>query len=282
MNNQEIAKKLNINAIATKLGLKLSDYVITEADFSSDLEVDEFFNIKYHTGNLTPNCVVIGCTVKALKYNANKKENIILSENIEAVKKGLSNLEFHIDNMLKFTKNIVICLKKYNTDTDNEIKIIRDYVTTRNLKFSVNDSYIKVSIGSIDLTKKVIDICKQKNDFQLLYDLDLTIIKKIKMIAKNIYHNSKINYTKTSLKKIKILENLHYTNLPICIAKTHYSISDNFQLLGDTQNFSIKVEDINSCVRAGFIVAYLGDILTMLESPRIPNYKKLSLMKILP
>ena len=265
--------------IATKLGLKLADYVVTEAGFGSDLGAEKFFDIKCRYGNLKPNCVVIVCTVKALKYNCGITKEDILKENTSAVNNGLSNLEVHIDNMLKYTKNIVVCLNKYDTDTEEEINIIKDYVQSRNLKFSINESYSKGSLGSVHLAEAVMNICNQENDFKLLYDTSLSIKEKINVIAKNIYHTTKVNYTKDSLDKIKKIEELNYSNLPICIAKTQYSISDNPKLLGYPKDFSIEVKDISIYTGAGFIVVYLGDILTMPGLSRHPNYENIDIDK---
>ena len=263
--------------IATKLGLKLADYVVTEAGFGSDLGAEKFFDIKCRYGNLKPNCVVIVVTIKALKYNAGVTKENILKENTEALIKGLPNLEVHIENMLKYTKNIVVCLNKYDTDTPKEIDIIKNYLNKRNIKFSINESYTKGSIGSLDLAKTVENISNQDNDFKLLYDINLSIKEKIETIAKNIYHTTKVNYSEISLNKIKKLEELNYNNLPICIAKTQYSISDNPKLLGYPKDFSIEVKDINIYTGAGFIVAYLGDILTMPGLSKHPNYENIDI-----
>ena len=263
--------------IATKLGLKLADYVVTEAGFGSDLGAEKFFDIKCRYGNLKPNCVVIVVTIKALKYNAGVTKENILKENTEALIKGLPNLEVHIENMLKYTKNIVVCLNKYDTDTPKEIDIIKDYLNKRNIKFSINESYTKGSIGSLELAKTVENISNQDNDFKLLYDINLSIKEKIETIAKNIYHTTKVNYSEISLNKIKKLEELNYNNLPICIAKTQYSISDNPKLLGYPKDFSIEVKDINIYTGAGFIVAYLGDILTMPGLSKHPNYENIDI-----
>ncbi len=263
--------------IATKLGLKLADYVVTEAGFGSDLGAEKFFDIKCRYGNLKPNCVVIVVTIKALKYNAGVTKENILKENTEALIKGLPNLEVHIENMLKYTKNIVVCLNKYDTDTPKEIDIIKNYLNKRNIKFSINESYTKGSIGSLDLAKTVENISNQDNDFKLLYDINLSIKEKIETIAKNIYHTTKVNYSEISLNKIKKLEELNYNNLPICIAKTQYSISDNPKLLGYPKDFSIEVKDINIYTGACFIVAYLGDILTMPGLSKHPNYENIDI-----
>lgn len=263
--------------IATKLALKLSDYVVTEAGFGADLGAEKFFDIKCRYGNLKPNCVVIVCTVKALKYNANINKEDILKENPTAVKEGLSNLEVHIDNMLNYTNNIIVCLNKYDTDTEEEINIIKNYVESRNIKFSVNDSYSKGSSGSTELAKKVIDTCNKENDFKLLYDTTLDIKQKIETIAKNIYHTTKINYTKESLDKIEQLNKLKYNNLPICIAKTQYSISDNPKLLGYPKDFEIEVKNINIYTGASFIVVYLGNIMTMPGLSRHANYENIDI-----
>ena len=265
------------SVIATKLGLKLADYVVTEAGFGSDLGAEKFFDIKCRYANLKPNCVVIVCTTKALKYNAGIDKENILTENSIALKEGLSNLEAHIDNMLNFTNNIVVCLNKYTNDTEEEINIIKNYVESRNLKFSINTSYKDGGKGATDLAKKVIDTCNNTNDFKLLYDINLSIKEKIKIISKNIYHTTNINYTKESINKINLLNNLNYSNLPICIAKTQYSISDNPKLLGYPKNSPIEIKDISIYTGAGFIVVYLGNILTMPGLSKKPNYENIDI-----
>jgi formate--tetrahydrofolate ligase len=263
--------------IATRLGLKLADYVITEAGFGSDLGAEKFFDIKCRKANLKPSCVVIVATIKALKHNANLSKEQIQFENVNAVYEGLKNLEVHIENMLKYTKNIIVTLNKYESDTSAEIDVVTNYLQNKNIPFSINDAYSKGSNGAVDLAKKVIDISNNQNDFKLLYDLNVSIKEKIETISTNIYHAKKVNYTPLALEKINNIETLNLDKLPICIAKTQYSISDNPKLLGYPKDYEIEVKDINIYTGAGFIVVYLGSIMTMPGLSKNANYENIDI-----
>ena len=258
--------------IATKLGLSISDYVVTEAGFGSDLGASKFFDIKCRSAKLKPNCVVIVATTKALKYNAGVLKDDILKPNVKAIEKGISNLDAHIDNMLNYTKNIVVTLNKYDTDTDEEINYIKDYVINRGIDFSINDSYLLGGEGSVDLASKVVDICNKDIDFKLLYDEKLCIKDKIDIICKKVFHAGCINYSEEACKKIRMIENINKDKLPICVAKTQYSISDDPKKLGYPKDYEITVKDVNVYTGAGFIVVYLGDIMTMPGLSRNSNY----------
>ena len=263
--------------IATKLGLKLADYVVTEAGFGSDLGAEKFCDIKCRKANIKPNCIVIVATIKALKYNAGISKNDILKENLSALKNGVSNLDVHIENMLKYTSNVVVTLNKYDTDTEEEIDFVRKYVNSKDVAFAINDSYANGGKGSIELAEAVIELCNNKNDFKLLYDDTLSIKDKISKVANEIYHTNLVNYSEESLLKIKLLEKLNLDKLPICIAKTQYSISDNPKLLGYPKDYNITVRDINVYTGAGFIVVYLGSIMTMPGLSRIANYESIDI-----
>ena len=261
--------------IATNLGLKLADYVITEAGFGSDLGAEKFFDIKCRKAKLKPNAVVIVATIRALKYNG--YSNDIEKEDLQALNKVISNLEVHIENMLKYTSNIIVCLNKFKTDTPKEIKLVKDLVDSKGILFASSTSYTDGGKGAKDLAQKVVELVENKNDFKLLYKDELTVKEKIETISKNIYHTTSITYTDSALKKIKEIESLGYSNYPICIAKTQYSISDNPKLLGYPKDFPITIKDINIYTGAEFIVAYLGDIMTMPGLPRVPNYEKIDM-----
>ncbi len=263
--------------IATKLGLKLADYVVTEAGFGSDLGAEKFFDIKCRYGKMKPDCVVIVCTTKALKYNALVSKEDILKKNIDALKSGMCNLEVHIDNMLNYTNNIIVVLNKYDTDSMEEINAIREFVNSKGVKFSINDSYLCGGDGAIDLAHNVISICNNSNDFKLLYDDDISIKDKIRVISNKIYHTDNISYSDYALSKIKLFEDLGYDKYPVCIAKTQYSISDNPKLLGYPKDFPIMVKDVNIYTGAKFIVVYLGEILTMPGLSRHANYENIDI-----
>ena len=265
--------------IATKLGLKLSDYVITEAGFGSDLGAEKFLDIKCRIGNLKPNCIVIVATIKALKYNAGVSKEDILMPNIDALKSGICNLQAHIDNMLKYTKNIVVTLNKYNTDTSEEINYIKDYVENQNISFAINDAYSKGGEGAVDLANEVIKVCNNSVDFNLLYQDSLSILDKIDKVSKEIYHAKTINYTEKALSKINEFTKLGFDTYPICIAKTQYSLSDDPTKLGYPKDFEITVKDVNIYTGAGFIVVYLGSIMTMPGLSKHANYEKIDISK---
>ena len=263
--------------IATKLGLSLADYVITEAGFGSDLGAEKFLDIKCRKANLAPNCIVIVATIKALKYNANVKKENIQDYNPQSLLKGLENLKVHIENMSKYTKNIVVALNQYATDTKEEIEIVKKFTNNMHVEFAVSNAYAKGGEGAISLANTVMKICDNKQDFKLLYDVNETIEEKIKTIATQIYHAKDIKYTKEATSKIKKLEELKLDKLPICIAKTQYSISDNPKLLGYPKDYEITIKDINIYTGAGFIVVYLASIMTMPGLSKHANYERIDI-----
>lgn len=263
--------------IATKLGLKLADYVVTEAGFGSDLGAEKFFDIKCRYAGLKPDCVVIVVTIKALKYNGGVSDEDILKENVEALQKGISNLEVHIENMLKYTSNIVVALNKFDTDTKREIDFIRQFLLGKQVRFAINESYMRGGKGAVDLASKVLDVCSCDNDFKLLYDEKLPIREKIEIIAKEIYHASGVLYDDSALESISNIEELGLDKLPVCIAKTQYSISDNPKLLGYPKGYDVTARGASVYSGAGFIVVYLGNIMTMPGLSRRPNYEKIDI-----
>ncbi len=263
--------------IATKLGLKLADYVVTEAGFGSDLGAEKFFDIKCRYAGLKPDCVVIVVTIKALKYNGGVSDEDILKEDVEALQKGISNLEVHIENMLKYTSNIVVTLNKFDTDTKREIDFIRQFLLGKQVRFAINESYMRGGKGAVDLASKVLDVCSCDNDFKLLYDEKLPIREKIEIIAKEIYHASGVLYDDSALESTSNIEKLGLDKLPVCIAKTQYSISDNPKLLGYPKGYDVTVRGVSVYSGAGFIVVYLGNIMTMPGLSRRPNYEKIDI-----
>ena len=263
--------------IGTKLGLKLADYVVTEAGFGSDLGAEKFFDIKCRYAGLKPDCVVIVVTIKALKYNGGVSDEDILKEDVEALQKGISNLEVHIENMLKYTSNIVVTLNKFDTDTKREIDFIRQFLLGKQVRFAINESYMRGGKGAVDLASKVLDVCSCDNDFKLLYDEKLPIREKIEIIAKEIYHASGVLYDDSALESISNIEELGLDKLPVCIAKTQYSISDNPKLLGYPKGYDVTVRGVSVYSGAGFIVVYLGNIMTMPGLSRRPNYEKIDI-----
>ena len=261
--------------IATKLALSISDYVITEAGFGSDLGAEKFFDIKCRNG-LSPDCVVINFTIKALKHNGGCPKDEILEENIEYIKNGFINLKTHIANMLKYTKNIVVCLNKFDNDSEDEITYIKELLKQLNIKLMISSSYLEGSKGSLELAKEIIKVCNNKNDFNFLYDLNDTIENKISVIIKEIYRCN-VEFTDKALNTIERLNNLGLNNLPICISKTQYSLSDDKNILGKPVNHTITIDNIDVYTGAGYIVVYLGDIIAMPGLNKKPNYLKMKI-----
>ena len=238
--------------IATKLGLSLSDYVVTEAGFGADLGAEKFLDIKCGRANLSPNCIVINATIRSLKYNGDN-----------SLEKGIVNLERHIENMSKYTKNIIICINKFESDTDNEIEFVKEYVKKMGYDIEICNSYKEGSKGSIELAKKIVEICDREKDFKKLYDYNDSIINKINKICKEIYRANNVVINNEIKKKIEIIEENNMDKLPICIAKTQYSFSDDPKKLGAPTNFEMKVTDIKLSSGAGFIVVLMGNIMTL-------------------
>ena len=265
--------------IATNLGLKLAKYVVTEAGFGSDLGAEKFFDIKCRKAGLKPDCVVLVCTIKALKYNAGISKENILRENVEAVRMGLPNLMVHLMNLLKYTKNVIVTVNKYDTDTEEEIDIVRKYCSEAHVPFVVSDSYLNGGVGSQVLAKKVTEICEKENDFKLLYDDNLSIIEKINKVCTEIYHAGKVSFTEEALKKIQQLEQDELSHLPVCISKTQYSISDDPKKLGFPRDFEVTVKDVIPYTGAGFITVLLGDVMTMPALAKKANYENIDIDK---
>lgn len=265
--------------IATNLGLKVADYVITEAGFGSDLGAEKFFDIKCRNASLKPDAIILVVTTKALKHQGGITKENIQKESLEGIKKGLPNLEAHLENISKFTKNIVVCLNQYNTDIKAEIEIIQKFVQEKNYAFTTTTSYQDGGEGSINLAKEVIKLCSKENDFQLLYPNHLPLLEKIEKLAHEIYHATSIKISDKVQEKLKTYEQMGYQDFPICIAKTQYSISDNPNLLGYPKDYELKIDDVNIYTGAKFVVVYLGNIMTMPGLPLHPNYEQINIDK---
>ena len=261
--------------IATKTALSLADYVVTEAGFGADLGAEKFFDIKSRHG-IKADCIVINFTIKALKHNGYCPKEEIQNESIEYINKGFINLETHIENISKFTKNIVVCLNKYATDTENEINYIKDKLKELGYNMQISSSYLNGSDGSINLAKEIIKTCENKNDFKFLYELDEPIQEKITKIIKEIYR-CEVKFTDTALKVIDEFNKLGLNNYPICIAKTQYSLSNDKDILGKPSNHTIIVNNIKASSGAEFIIVYLGNIMTMPGLNKAPNYLKMKI-----
>ena len=261
--------------VASKCGMQLGDYVITEAGFGADLGAEKFYNIKCRLGKFKPKCTVLVVTIKALKYHGGVCKEEIFNINKDAMIRGFANLKRHYDNLKKFGDNVVICLNKYNTDLDDEIDFVRKYCEDNNMIFACSNAYSDGGQGALDLARKVVELCKNENNFRLLYDDNIDLKEKISCICKEIYHCNNINYSDIALEKINSLISSGFSNLPVCIAKTQYSFSDNAKLVGAPIDFDIYIKDVNLYNGAGFITVLLGDIMTMPGLPKIPNYEKI-------
>ena len=247
--------------IATKLALKLNDYVVTEAGFGSDLGAEKFLDIKCPIASLKPNAILINATIISLKYNGNS--NDLTKEDMTSLKKGIENLKIHILNMQKYTKNVVVCLNKFDTDTINEIEYVKNYVTNMSVLFSISTTYKDGSNGGIDLAYKVVELCNKEVDYKKLYDYNDTVINKINIICKEIYHARSVIINNDIKEKIDEIERLNLDKLPICIAKTQYSLSDNPKLLNNLGDFDMTITDVKISNGAGFIVVLMGNIMTL-------------------
>ena len=264
--------------VATKLGLSLGDYVITEAGFGSDLGAEKFLDIKCRKATLSPDCIVLVATIKALKYNAGVTKENILVENVDAVRAGICNLEAHVSNLEKFGVPIVVCLNSYDTDTSLEQQVVIDWCKERGVLVAVSTAYRDGGGGAIPLALAVEDALTIPGDFHYLYEDSDSIYDKIYKLATEIYHANKVEYSEESLNKISILEKNNLSYLPICGAKTQYSLSDDAKKLGNPTNYSIYVRDIELYHGAGFITVLFGDILRMPGLPKHPNYEKIDLV----
>ncbi len=255
---------------ATKLALKLADYCITEAGFGSDLGAEKFFDIKCRLSGLTPSAVVIVATIRALKYGGGVPKAETSKENVEALLKGLPNLEKHIENMKKFGVPIVVAINKFSTDTEAEINAVADFCRNHGVEYSLADAFSKGGEGSVDLADKVAAACEKASDFKPLYDTSLSIKEKIEKVAKEIYGADGVEYSSDAEKAIATITEIGKGELPICIAKTQYSLSDNAKLLGRPTGFTITVRNVRVSSGAGFIVVLTGDIMTLPGLPKVP------------
>jgi len=251
------------SVIATKMALKLGEYCVTEAGFGSDLGAEKFMDIKCRKANLKPNCVVLVATIKALKYNGGCQN--LKQEDVEALKCGVVNLEKHIENVKSFGVPLVVCINKFESDTEKEIAVIVETCEKYGVKYSLSTAHLEGSVGSLDLAQKVIGLCEESANFKFLYDDNLTPKEKIETIAKNIYGAEGVAYLPIAKEKLAKIENLRY---PICIAKTPVSLTDNKNILGKPTGFTITVTDIRVSNGAEFIVILCGDVMTMPGLPK--------------
>lgn len=263
---------------ATRLALKLSDYVITEAGFGADLGAEKFFDIKCRYGNLNPDAVVIVATVRALKYNGGVKKEELAKEDILALERGIVNLQKHIENIKKFGVPVIVAINHFYTDTEKELDLIKNKCTQWGVEAALSEVFLKGGKGGVELAQKLCDIISQQpSAFKPLYNLDLSIKEKIEAINREIYGGKDVVFTDKALKDIKSIEELGYTKLPICMAKTQYSLSDNPALLGRPEGFTLTVKEVRLSAGASFVVALTGEIMTMPGLPKVPSANKIDI-----
>ena len=260
---------------ATKLALKLGDYCITEAGFGSDLGAEKFFDIKCRYAGLKPDCTVIVATIRALKYNGGVPKAELTKENLPALEKGIVNLKTHIENMKKFGVPVVVAINHFYTDSEAEIAYIREFCEKAGVPVAFSDVFLKGGEGGIELAKAVIGAIEESekkggSGFKPIYDEKLPIKEKLEIIAKEIYRANGVIFTAKAEKEIAEIEKLGFGNIPVCVAKTQYSLSDDPTKLGKPENFEITVRDVKLSAGAGFVVALTGDIMTMPGLPKVP------------
>ena len=256
---------------ATKLALKLGDVVVTEAGFGADLGAEKFLDIKCRKAGLKPDAVVIVATIRALKYNGGVAKADLNTENVEAVRKGFVNLEKHIENIQKYGLPIVVTLNNFVTDTEEEVKFVKEKCESMGATFAISEVWAKGGEGGIELAKKVMETIENgKADFHYLYEDNLSPEEKIEKICKEIYGAGNVNYSSKAIKDLEQVKKLGLTDYPVCIAKTQYSLSDNPALLGRPEGFEVNVKEVKISAGAGFLVVLLGDIMTMPGLPKKP------------
>ena len=259
------------SVIATKTALKLADYTITEAGFGADLGAEKFLDIKCRKTGLKPDAVVIVVTIKAIKYHGGVEKEKIQEENIEGIEKGIDNLYKHIDNIKnKFGLNVIVALNKYASDTEKEIEYIKEKLANKDIELSVVEGWAKGGDGAIDIANKLVKLSQQPNEFKYIYNDSDSIKEKILKIAKNIYYAKDVKYSEEAEKQIENIEKMGYAKLPICIAKTQYSFSDDPKNLDCKDDYNINVRGVELKAGAGFVVVLAGKIMTMPGLPKVP------------
>lgn len=263
--------------IATKTALGIADYVVTEAGFGADLGAEKFNDIKCRLGGLKTDATVIVTSIRSLKYHAGMPIDMLASENLDYLEKGFKNLQIHIENMKKFGNNIIVAINKFATDTEKEIKLVQELTEKLGVKAIETTVFTDGSEGGVELANQLVELCEKDNEFKYLYDERLSTKEKIETIAKEIYRAKKVVYTKKAEKEITRIEDLGYKDLPICVAKTPYSLSDDPKKNMNVDDYEITIRDVRVNAGAGFIVAYTDNILTMPGLPKVPNAYQIDL-----
>ncbi|MBP3594028.1 MAG: formate--tetrahydrofolate ligase [Lachnospiraceae bacterium] len=256
---------------ATKAALKLADYVITEAGFGADLGAEKFFDIKCRMAGLKPDAVVLVATVRALKYNGGVPKTELATENLDALKKGIVNLEKHIENLQKYQVPVIVTLNRFMTDSDAELAFVKEFCEARGCTFALSEVWEKGGEGGIELANCILDTLEnKKSEFKVLYEDELSLTEKIEKVATEIYGAASVTYDPAALKAIKKLEELGFKNVPVCLAKNQYSLSDDPKLLGRPEGFNINIREAYINAGAGFLVAITGTIIQMPGLPKVP------------
>ena len=264
------------SVMATRTAMRVADYTITEAGFGADLGAEKFFDIKCRYAGLKPDAAVIVATVRALKMHGGVPKTELTTPNVEAVKKGLVNLEKHIENVKKFGVPVVVAINIFAQDTEEELEAVRVHCAKHGVNVALSEVFARGGEGGVELAKEVIALADSgKSDFKPLYELDMPLKAKIETIAKEIYGADGVNYTKEADKALKEFEDLGYGNLPVCMAKTQYSFSDDPALLGRPSGFKITIRNCRISAGAGFIVVLTGDVMTMPGLPKVPAAEKI-------
>jgi formate--tetrahydrofolate ligase len=263
---------------ATKLALKLCDYTITEAGFGADLGAEKFLDIKCRKAGLVPDAVVLVATVRALKYNGGVPKAELANENLEALKKGAVNLEAHIDNLRKFGLPVVVAINRFGTDTEAELELIYNKCKELGVNVCLSEVWGKGGDGGIDLAREVVRLCEEeKSDFRFCYDTSLTLEEKIEAVVKKVYRGNGVAFLPAAKKQLARLKSHGFDNLPICMAKTQYSFSDDATKLCAPENFTVTVKNLRVSAGAGFVVVLTGDIMTMPGLPKVPAAEKIDI-----
>lgn len=258
------------SVIATKMALKLGDYVVTEAGFGSDLGAEKFLDIKCRNARLAPDALVLVATVRALKYHGGVGRDQLTAPNVSAVENGCVNLKAHMENMLLYGVPVVVAINRFATDTDAELEAVRTFCSRQGVPCAISNGFVEGGAGAEELAGCVVEACEQEHSFAPIYPLEASLCEKIEMIAKKIYHADSVSFSASATRSLEQITADGYGDLPVCIAKTQYSFSDDATLLGDPRGFVFHIREVKLSAGAGFVVALSGTVMTMPGLPKVP------------